>query len=147
MSSHEHTLVGPFYTTPLWAALVCFRVEFKVLVVTHKALHGMEFRYLQGRFSMIVSTYYPSMFDRRGMQWVLQLKNDILCILGNMVFGCSICTLKHHTTWDRLSLLTFCKLMKTWICSWARGLIGKLAHWKLLIYCLAGFILSEHCCF
>lgn len=71
VGSYGLTLVShvtPLLCNPHWLP-VCFQVEFKVLAVIYKTLHGMAQGYLWNCLSMVVSIH-PTRSNRDGMLWL-----------------------------------------------------------------------------
>lgn len=60
-------------TFELHWVLICFLVQFKMLVITSKAPHGMGLGYLQNSLAPI-SLAHPTLSIRAGMSWTLTVK-------------------------------------------------------------------------
>lgn len=99
----------------LWLP-VCFSVQFKMLVVTVKALHGLR-PWLHIVLSPTVSTHY-TWFGRIGVLWVTLAKEFWLAEPRKMNFSVMMPNLWHIIPFEVTStrtLLAFCCVMK---CNW-----------------------------
>lgn len=85
------------HDTPLlhklhWLDPVYFWVQFRILGLTLKALHGMGPNYLRASSQLYLST--PSDPSRK----LLLLRKSIWCNPRNTPFCCSPCNLEHNST-------------------------------------------------
>lgn len=85
----------------------CLRMQFKVMVVALKALHGFWAGNIWDNLSSIASTC-PIWSKRNGMLWVSLAKECQPVGLRTHM--------ELHSSWDQISLtlLAFCKALKNW---------------------------------
>lgn len=116
--SHVTSLLCKLYFFP-----VCFWVQFKVLVVTFKALLGVGWGYLPGLFPVVFTP--PTQSSRRNILKVLSADESQLAGPRRGAFSTVAPTIWNIINPEIrslvLTMLAFCKDLITWFCAQAWG--------------------------
>ncbi|KAM6466454.1 uncharacterized protein PHA67_012250 [Liasis olivaceus] len=107
--------------------LVCFWIQFKVLAITFKALHGMGPGYLRDHLTPITSTQ-PTQSGREGMLQTLSARECWLARPRRRAFSAIVPALWNilpQEVWRAPTLPAFQKGLKTWLCQCAWGDISS----------------------